>query len=108
MNSTSETCMSCTGLFIHFVILLRVDQPYMATMVYRGIFLVYQIYTTAQGFDVAHAKWYICVYIYVYTKSHILALFSSLPSIIAKDRMQKFAVLLYFAPSSEILILITC
>ena len=34
-------CMSSTGLFIHFVILLRVDKPYMATMVYRGIFLIY-------------------------------------------------------------------
>ena len=53
--------MSRTRLFIHFVILLRVDKPYMATMVYRGIFLiyqfavVYQIYTT-DGFDVAYAK----------------------------------------------------
>ena len=35
-NPTSETRMSRTGLFIHFVILLRVDKPYMATMVYRG------------------------------------------------------------------------
>ena len=34
-------CMSRTGLFIHFVIPLRVDQPYMATMVYHGIFLIY-------------------------------------------------------------------
>ena len=40
-NPTSETCMSRNGLFIHFVILLRVDKPYMATMVYRGIFLIY-------------------------------------------------------------------
>ena len=40
-NPTSETCMSHTGLFIYFVILLRVDKPYMATMVYRGIFLIY-------------------------------------------------------------------
>ena len=36
-------------------------------MVYRGTYIsdipqfamVYQIYTTAQGFDVTHAKWYI-------------------------------------------------
>ena len=64
MNPTSETRMSRTRLFIHFVILLRVDRPYMATMVYRGIFLiyvpqfvmVYQLYTTARGFDVTHAK----------------------------------------------------
>ena len=41
MNPTSETCMSRTGLFIHFVILLGVGKPYMATMVYRGIFLIY-------------------------------------------------------------------
>ena len=41
MNPTSETRMSRTELFIHFVILLRVDKPYMATMVYRGIFLIY-------------------------------------------------------------------
>ena len=41
INPTSETCMSRTGLFIHFVILLRVDKPYMATMVYCGIFLIY-------------------------------------------------------------------
>ena len=60
MNLTSEMCMS--RLFLHFVILLRVDRPYMATMVYRGIYLIYHgklwyiIYTTAQGFDVAHAK----------------------------------------------------
>ena len=40
-NPTSETRMSRTGLFIHFVILLRVDKPYMATMVYHGIFLIY-------------------------------------------------------------------
>ena len=32
-NPTSETCMSRTGLFIHFVILLRLDKPYMATLV---------------------------------------------------------------------------
>ena len=41
MNPTSEMCMSRTGLFIYFVILSRVDKPYMATMVYRGIFLIY-------------------------------------------------------------------
>ena len=40
-NPTSEARMSHTGLFIHFVILLRVDKLYMATMVYRGIFLIY-------------------------------------------------------------------
>ena len=40
-NPTSETRMSCNGLFIHFVILLRVDKPIMATIVYCGIFLIY-------------------------------------------------------------------
>ena len=44
MNPTSETCMSHTGLFIHFVILLRVDRPYMAAMVYHGIYLIYHRY----------------------------------------------------------------
>ena len=34
MNPTSEMCMSRTGLFIYFVILLRVDKPYMATLIY--------------------------------------------------------------------------
>ena len=36
-NPTSEMRVSLNGLFIHFVILLRVDKPYMATMVYRYI-----------------------------------------------------------------------
>ena len=49
-NPTSETHMSRTGLFIHFVILLRVDKPYMATMVYRGIFLIYHSWLSA-NFD---------------------------------------------------------
>ena len=37
-NPTSEMHMSRTGLFIHFVIPLRVDRLYMATMVYHGIY----------------------------------------------------------------------
>ena len=52
--------MSRIRLFIHFVILLRVDRPYMATIVYRGIQLIYHGkncgISTARGFDVAHAK----------------------------------------------------
>ena len=48
MNLTSETSMSRTKLFIHFVILLRVDKPYMAIMVYHGIAIPWYIKYIAQ------------------------------------------------------------
>ena len=47
---------------IHFVISLKADRPYKATVVYSDIprqTVVYQLYTTARGFDVTHAKCYI-------------------------------------------------
>ena len=69
--------MSRNGFIMHFVILLKPDRPYKATVVYNLATVVYsdiprqtvvyQLYTTARGFDVAHAKCYI--YIYIYTKA---------------------------------------
>ena len=54
---------------IHFVISLKPDRPYKATVVYNFATVVYsdipwqtvvyQLYTTARGFDVSHAKCYI-------------------------------------------------
>ena len=64
--------MSRNGFIIHFVISLKPDRPYKATVVYNFATVVYsdiprqtvvyQLYTTARGFDVAHAKCYICIY----------------------------------------------
>ena len=57
--------MSRNGFIIHFVISLKPDRPYKATVVYSDIprqTVVYQLYTTARGFDVAHAKCYINYY----------------------------------------------
>ena len=61
--------MSRNGFIIHFVISLKPDRPYKATVVYNLATVVYsdiprqtvvyQLYTTARGFDVAHAKCYI-------------------------------------------------
>ena len=56
--------MSRNGFIIHFVISLKPDRSYKATVVYSDIprqTVVYQLYTTARGFDVAHAKCYILV-----------------------------------------------
>ena len=63
--------MSRNGFIMHFVISLKVDRPYKATVVYNletvvysdipRQTVVYQLYTTARGFDVAHAKWYIYI-----------------------------------------------
>ena len=65
--------MSRNGFIIHFVISLKPDRPYKATVVYNFATVVYsdiprqtvvyQLYTTARGFDVAHAKCYITYYI---------------------------------------------
>ena len=62
--------MSRNGFIIHFVISLKADRPYKGTVVYNLANVVYsdiprqtvanQLYTTARGFDVAHAKCYIC------------------------------------------------
>ena len=62
--------MSRNRFIIHFVISLKADRPYKATVVYKFATVawqtvVYQLYTTARGFDVAHAKWYIYVCMYV-------------------------------------------
>ena len=64
--------MSRNGFIIHFVISLKPDRPYKATVVYNFATVVYsdipqqtvvyQLYTTARGFDVAHAKCYIYIY----------------------------------------------
>ena len=64
--------MSPNGFIIHFVISLKPDRPYKATVVYNFASVVYsdiprqtvvyQLYTTARGFDVAHAKCYIYIY----------------------------------------------
>ena len=64
--------MSRNGFIIHFVISLKPDRPYKATVVYNLATVVYsdiprqtvvyQLYTTARGFDVAHAKCYIKLY----------------------------------------------
>ena len=64
--------MSRNGFIIHFVISLKPDRPYKATVVYNLATVVYsdiprqtvvyQLYTTARGFDVAHAKCYIRIY----------------------------------------------
>ena len=68
--------MSRNGLIIHFVISLKPDRPYKATVIYNLATVVYsdiprqtvvyQLYTTARGLDVAHAKCYIYVYIIFY------------------------------------------
>ena len=68
-------CMSCNGFIIHFVISLKPDRPYKATVLYNLATVVYsdipwqtvvcQLYTTVQGFDVAQAKCYIYIYIYI-------------------------------------------
>ena len=64
--------MSRNGFIIHFLISLKADRPYKATVVYNLATVVYsdiprqtvvyQLYTTARDFDVAHAKWYILGY----------------------------------------------
>ena len=69
-------CMSPNGFIIHFVISLKPDRPYKATVVYNFASVVYsdiprqtvvyQLYTTARGFDVVHAKCYIRTYTYIY------------------------------------------
>ena len=56
--------MSRNGFIIHFVISLKPDRPYKATVIYNFATVVYsdiprqtvvyQLYTTARGFDVAH------------------------------------------------------
>ena len=61
--------MSQNGFTIHFIISLKPDRLYKATVVYNLATVVYsdiprqtvvyQLYTTARGFDVAHAKCYI-------------------------------------------------
>ena len=58
--------MSRNEFIIYLLISLKVDRPYKATMVYNlGTVVysdtpretvIYQLYTTARGFDVAHAK----------------------------------------------------
>ena len=60
--------MSQNGFIIHFVISLKPDRLYKATVVYNLATVVYsdipwktvvyQLYTTAQGFDVAHTRCY--------------------------------------------------
>ena len=72
-------CMSRNWFIMHFVISLKPDRPYKATVVYNLATVVYnlatvvysdipwqtvvyQLYTIARGFDVAHAKCYIAIY----------------------------------------------
>ena len=71
------------GFIIHFVISLKVDRPYKATVVYNLATVVYsdiprqtvvyQLYTTARGFDVVHAKCYIiyisCMIVCIYLRT---------------------------------------
>ena len=71
--------MSRNGFIVHFVISLKPDRPYKATVVYNFATVVYsdiprqavvyQLYTTARGFDVAHAK--CCIYLYTTLTPHI-------------------------------------
>ena len=66
---------SRNGFIIHFVVSLKVDRPYKATVVYNlatvvysdiaQFAMVYQLYTTARGFHVIHARCYIRMYIYI-------------------------------------------
>ena len=66
--------MSRNRFIIHFVISLKPDRPYKATVVYNLATVVYsdiprqtvvyQLYITARGFHVAHAKCYIKSYIF--------------------------------------------
>ena len=74
--------MSRNGFIIHFIISLKPDRLYKATVVYSDIprqTVVYQLYATAQGFDVTHAKCYICLYTRRHTYVCILDLQWSLP-----------------------------
>ena len=72
-------CMSRNGFIIHFVISLKPDRLYKATVVYNFATVVYsdipwqtvvyQLYTIARGFDVAHAKC-ICTCVYLIKRFH--------------------------------------
>ena len=67
---------SRNGFIIHFVISLKADRPYKATVVYNlatvvysdipQFAVIYQLYTTVQGFDVAHAKCYTHTHTHTY------------------------------------------
>ena len=70
MKPTSKCVCHVKGLlYIHFVISLKADRPYKATVVYNLATVVHsdvprqivvyhdQLYTAARGFDVAHAKY---------------------------------------------------
>ena len=64
--------MSRNGFIIHFVISLKADMPYKATVVYNLTTVVYQLYITAQGFDVAHVVFgnYISLLLHTVTHTH--------------------------------------
>ena len=65
--------MSHNGFIIHFVISLKADRLYKTTVVYNFATavcsdipwqtVVYQLYITARGFDVANTKCYISMYV---------------------------------------------
>ena len=75
--------MSRNGFIIHFVISLKPDRPYKATVVYNFATVVYsdiprqtvvyQLNTTAGGFDVAHAKCYIYKYADISIKFYLFS-----------------------------------
>ena len=94
-------CMSHNGFIIHFVISLKPDRPYKATVVYNLAIVVYsdiprqtvvyQLYTTARGFDVAHAKCYIYIHTYkqdLRIAAHLLHVYSLIANALSNNTNQ--------------------